>query len=103
MSDLLMSDAPALALLAVFAVGLLAWLVAFALAVLALVHGLVRAYRWLRPRPRWVVDELALAEPDSVLWRSCHSTRCGHMQTRHTVTPEGVAICQGCGASAVSA
>lgn len=96
MGDLLIS-APGLALLAVFAAGLMAWAVAVVLAVLALVHGVVRAYRWLRPRPRWVVDELPRREPDPVLWLACHSTVCGHMQTRHDLAPGGTAVCRACG------
>ncbi|WP_405799330.1 hypothetical protein [Streptomyces sp. NBC_01506] len=99
-----MTSAPALALLAVFTAGLLAWSVAVVLAVLALAHGLTRAYRGRRPRPRWVVDELPPDKaPDNVLWLACHSTACGHMQTRHDVAPEGAPVCRACGTPAASA
>lgn len=101
MGDLLTSP-PAFALLAVFAVGLLAWAVAFVLAFLALVHGLLCAYRRLRPRRD--VNELPPdVVPEDVLWLACHSTVCGHMQTRQTVTPEGATVCEGCGTPTVSA
>lgn len=98
-----LTNAPALALLAVFAVGLLAWAVAAVLAVLALVHGLVRLYRSLRPRPRWVVDEPPDGEPDSLLWLACHSTVCGHMETRHDPAPGGPPVCRACRTPAAGA
>lgn len=99
----LMTSAPALGVLAVFAVGLLAWAVAAVLAVLALVHGLVRLCRSLRRRSRWVVDEMPGAEPDGLLWLACHSTVCGHMETRHDPAPEGAPVCRACGTPAASA
>ncbi|MFD3923065.1 hypothetical protein [Streptomyces sp. NPDC058595] len=107
MGDLL--AAPALALLVVFAAGLLAWVVAAVLAAVGLVHCLVLVCRWLRQRWGINVDELPPneelpdEEPQAVLWLACHSTACGHMQTRHDAGPDGAVICRACGSPSVRA
>ncbi|MFE4649317.1 hypothetical protein [Streptomyces sp. NPDC056707] len=95
-----MSTWPIYVMVAATLTGVLAWVVLLALLLVVTARGAVSLIRPLVGSAD--VTEAEDATPlDSCVWLACHTTQCGHMQTRHDITESGRLVCRGCGQAAV--
>ncbi|MER7833512.1 hypothetical protein [Streptomyces sp. NPDC095602] len=89
-----MTELIAYGMLALTAIGACAVVVAagcLALAAIRLLQNLAHR-RAARPAPA----PAAAAAPGTVAWWPCHTTICGHMQSRHDLTADGRWVCSRC-------
>ncbi|MEU2181507.1 hypothetical protein [Streptomyces thermolilacinus] len=88
-----MTELIAYGMLALTAVGACAVVVAAGCLVLAAIRLLQHLVRRPAARP----SPAPAAAPGTVAWWSCHTLRCGHMETLHREVTPGTWACSGCG------